>query len=295
MSETFTDDQWVELLKRIKDGRCTPFLGAGACYGTLPLGGDIAKQWAEDNEYPLADKHDLAKVSQFVAVEKDDAMSPKEQILRDLFKGEPSPDFDNIDEPHAVLADLPLPVYLTTNYDGFMLDALIHKKKAAKREICRWNSYIKDLPMPLDSDFDPSPASPLVFHLHGHRDTVESLVLTEDDYLDFLVNVSKDGKIIPYRIQKAMAGSSLLFVGYSLADWNFRILFRGLVNTMESSLRRASITVQLPPGNDKASQEQAQNYLDKYFNGYKMKVYWGKASDFVGELRSRWQEFSKGE
>jgi hypothetical protein len=109
------------------------------------------------------------------------------------------------------------------------------------------------------------------------------------------VNVSKDGKIIPYRIQKAMAGSSLLFVGYSLADWNFRILFRGLVNTMESSLRRASITVQLPPGNDKASQEQAQNYLDKYFNGYKMKVYWGKASDFVGELRSRWQEFSKGE
>jgi len=25
-----------------------------------------------------------------------------------------------------------------------------------------------------------------------------------------------------------------------------------------------------------------------------MKVYWGKATDFVGELRSRWQEFSKG-
>ena len=35
-----------------------------------------------------------------------------------------SPDFRAPSEPHAVLADLPLPIYMTTNYDDFMVKAL---------------------------------------------------------------------------------------------------------------------------------------------------------------------------
>ena len=56
VSEHITDREWERLLARIHDGKCTPFLGAGACVGTLPLGGDVARRWAADEAYPLEDE-----------------------------------------------------------------------------------------------------------------------------------------------------------------------------------------------------------------------------------------------
>ena len=43
-------------------------------------------------------------------------------------------------------------------------------------------------------------------------------MLTEDDYLDFFVRVSRDPSLNPPRIQRAIGGMSLLFIGYSLND-----------------------------------------------------------------------------
>ncbi len=70
---------WNLLLSRIESGNCTPFLGAGAAAGTLPLGGDIAQRWADEYGYPLPDGGDLARVAQFIAVH-DDPMAPKERV-----------------------------------------------------------------------------------------------------------------------------------------------------------------------------------------------------------------------
>jgi hypothetical protein len=288
MPNTLQDRDWDLLIRRIKDGKCTPFLGAGACFGTLPLGGDVAREWALKYSYPLESSSDLARVAQFLAVQYD-SMFPKEEILTRL-RGVAPPSFREPDEPHGVLADLPLPVYMTTNYDDFMVQALKGRNRDPKRELCKWNRYVKDHPSVFDrgSGFEPTVASPVVFHLHGHNEVPESLVLTQDDYLDFLVNISRDVALLPPRIQKAMAGTSLLFIGYSLEDWSFRVLFRGLVSATESSLRRISVTVQLPP----AGSEAMQHYLDAYFENMDMRVFWGTAREFSVELRRRWSAFS---
>ena len=37
MPNTLSEEDWEILLRRIDKGKCTPFLGAGACYGVLPL------------------------------------------------------------------------------------------------------------------------------------------------------------------------------------------------------------------------------------------------------------------
>jgi hypothetical protein len=210
-------------------------------------------------------------------------MAPKELLCAEL-KKYPLPDFGRPDEPHAALAELPLSVFITTNYDDIMFEALRSKGKDPRREICRWNvsPALADIPRVLDPGFVPAEANPVVFHLHGHFDVPDSLVLTEDDYLDFLVSVSRDDGLLPHQIQKALAGASLIFVGYRLADWDFRVLHRGLVMAGEQSLRRLSINVQLPP-DDEASRE----YLEKYFDAMKVHVYWGKASEFATELRER--------
>jgi hypothetical protein len=81
-------------------------------------------------------------------------------------------------------------------------------------------------------------------------------------------------------------------VGYSLSDWNFRVLFRSVVSYLEISTRRVHISVQLSPLKNKASDEQkrsAEQYLNSYFSKLDIRVYWGDARDFARELREHWE------
>lgn len=285
------EQDWRILLRAIERGKCTPFLGAGACHGFVPLGGEIAREWAVIHGYPLDDDRDLAKVAQFVATEYD-SVFPKDEIMQRL-KNLTPPDFSQSDEPHGLLADLPLPVYITTNYDDFMIQALRGRSRDPKREVCRWNRMLQTGPSLFETGYEPTVANPVVFHLHGCSELSESLVLTEDDYLDFLVNVWKD-KLIPSRIERSLAGASLLFLGYRLADWDFRVLFHSLVTYMDRSLQRSHISVQIVPVEENATAEQkarVQRYLDRYFDRLSIRVYWGSCRQFVADLRKRWSAY----
>ena len=292
------ESDWETLLTRIKSGRCTPFLGAAVNFGFLPLGGEIATEWADSLQYPLDSRKDLAKVSQFLAVQTD-ATRPKEWMLRKLATLRKEFDFDDVDEPLNVLAKLPLPVYLTTNYDDLLTQAIDHHGRAAGRsaqfEICRWNRSLASRPTLFrrGSRFTASPQTPVVYHLHGHRSVLDSLVITEDDYLDYLVNMSRDATFLPPRIQEAITGSSILFVGYSLADINFRVLFRGLLGNLEAALGKLSVAVQFQD-DAHVDKKKAEEYVTKYFGkmrGLELRVYWGSAKSFAHELWERWKKF----
>ena len=305
MANTLEDKEWKkqdweDILLPIKYGKCTPFIGAGACVPTLPVGSKIAQEWALEFDYPLKDCEELPRVAQFVAVERNNAMRPKFEIKQRFEKVEP-PDFSDPNEPHGLLADLPLPVYITTNYDDFMVKALRNRNRDPEQELCRWNSVLKDRSSIFDKEtgFDPTNQHPVVFHLHGHIKVPESLVLTEDDYVDFLVNISKDeGRLIPTRIQRAFRETSLLFLGYQLADSNFRVLFRRLVGYLDKSVSQNHVSVQLVPVGDEVSDEEKAKvrcYLDRYFGEHKVKVYWGTCREFVAKLRKQWEASNHGE
>ena len=300
MINNIDEKDWDTLLGRIKAGKCTPILGAGACYDFLPLGSDIAKDWAKEHKYPFKDSYkDLTRVAQFLAVERD-GMYPKEQIVeifRKKFQESNQPNYEEVDEPHGLLADFRLPIYITTNYDSFMIQALKSRKCEPKQELCRWNSLIKKKSSVFDDHkYSPSRDCPVVFHLHGYLEVPESLVLTEEDYLDFLVNISKNFKIIPSTIQASLASTSLLFIGYKLADIDFRVLLKGIIGNLESNLSRSHISVQLIPLEEPISREEkdkAEDYLNRYFKQLNIKVYWGTSREFTKELRNRWEKFKR--
>lgn len=292
MDTGLTERDWNLLLKRIADGKCTPFIGAAVNQAYLPNRRALASGWAGEFGYPL-DNGDLARVAQYLAVEYDPYF-PKEEMQKHIGTAV-TPDYTSAGQPHTILADLQLPIYITTNYDSFMMDALKQRKKEPRREFCRWNPYLlRSHPSILETGYQPSAANPLVYHLLGHADAPESLVLTEDDYLDFLVNISSNTYRVPARIQQALSDSSLLFIGYRPGDWDFRVLFRGLVAAAEGGLRRISVTVQMPLLPDDAgapAQAKAQRYLSKYMGlaDQQMRVYWGTAEQFVAELHRRQQ------
>jgi hypothetical protein len=296
MPETLSDTDWDMLVDRIKKGQCTPFVGSGASYPNIPTARQIAEKWAGDVGFPFDDCSDLAKVAQFISV-RSDPIRPKEMFIEQYRTAAP-PDFNDLYEPHRVLADLPLPVYITTNYDDFLFRALGRTQigpdrfKNPQRELCKWNQQITPGKTRLGKrqPLEASSEAPIIFHLHGAMDQAESMVLTEDDYLDFLIKIGKDETLLPRRIEQAFTSTSLLFVGYSLNDWNFRVLFRSIVSYLELSTRRAHVSVQLSPLSEKATNENrksAEDYLNRYFDNLKIRVYWGDARNFARELRER--------
>jgi hypothetical protein len=288
------EQEWVTLLRRVQQGKVTPFLGAGVNGDVLPLGSAIARTWAKENAYPFADDTDLARVAQFLAISRPDPMDPKDELLNRWFR---APALSACPKLLTILASLPLPIYITTNYDGLMTKALSLCGKEPLREFCHWNNYLRQQHNTSIWDqqpgFRPSTSQPIVFHLHGTDTVNESLVLTEDDYIDFLVNISRDGELIPRYVQASMTGSSLLFIGYRLADVTFRVIFRGLVGSMEPGLRKISVAVQLEPEGSAEARRQEQEYLAKYFGNISVRLYWGTAEAFADELQHRWSDFTR--
>jgi hypothetical protein len=240
----------------------------------------------------MADTSDLARVALYLAVAYD-PFYPKEQ-LQTIYEAADPPDFEAPGQPHAILAGLNLPIYITTAYDDFMFQALQQRQKEPVRELSRWNSQLlRNQPSVLETGYRPSAVRPLVYHLHGHAETPGSMVLTEDDYLDFLVNISRPEYELPPAIQQAMAGASLLLIGFRPFGWDFRVLYRGLVTVAESHLRRISVTVQMPQLPDGAAEELLENvqrYLGDYFgiSDRRIRVFWGNPEQFMTELHQRW-------
>lgn len=298
MIKKFDEKIWEQTIYLIKKKKCTPFIGAGASADALPLASVLAAGMAAKYNYPFDDRGNLARVTQYAAVSEQNVPILKDQLVDAMFGGVQTPDFYARDQPHAMLAELELPIYITTNYDDFMFQALEERGREPQRVICPW--YIKD---PVEAQqansffserggYDPKSSRPIVYHLHGHYSTPESLVVTEDDYIDFLVRFSGDPLLVPPKIKEALRSHMLLFVGYSLADWTFRVIFSGLRYTRSSYAQQSHVSVQLPPlPNDALDQRPAriQDYLENYFGDQNISICWKAARDFSAELRLRWE------
>lgn len=198
MPNILEEKDWDHLLRKIKDEKCTPFLGSGACSEKISVSFKIANEWAREYEYPMEDSDDLTRVAQFVAVTTEDKMFPKDEICKkitELLEDVTPTYFETPYEIHGVLASLPLPVYISTTYDDLMERALKSRNKEPIQEICQWNDFLMKR-KPTSPIFEPIPEKLLVYHLNGCYEIPESLVLTENDYLDFLVAISKEQDLL---------------------------------------------------------------------------------------------------
>jgi hypothetical protein len=188
--------------------------------------------------------------------------------------------------PLLLLADFRLPIYITTSYHG-LLECALEKAGAKPRvEICAWNERLRSLRSVFeDGSYEPSSEEPLVYHLYGLDSNPDSLVLTEDDHLDFLVAISRESRTIPDRVRGALANSSLLLLGYRLRDWDFRVLFRGLIKPSANQLRPKSVAIQLEEN------EIERRFLENYLaQEAQFEVFWRDTPTFIRDLWQGWKE-----
>lgn len=194
------------------------------------------------------------------------------------------PRFDRgAEDPLLLLANLPLSIYLTTSPFTFIEEALRQAGKTPRTELCRWRPELNkeasvfDAVGPGGVAYAPRPNAPLVYHLFGVDAQPESLILTEDDHLDFLAAVSqgrgKDQGVDPVHdvIKGALQSSALLLLGFSLDTWAFRVLYRGLIKPMPpAATYERYCCVQLTPN------ELEKLYLEDYLRKDARfdRVYW---------------------
>ena len=118
----------------------------------------------------------------------------------------------------------------------------------------------------------------VVYKMHGSIDLDnterDSYVITEDDYIDFLTRMTGQGaRVIPSFVAKHMAQRNLLFLGYSLRDWNLRVL----LNQIER-LSHRSITSWAIQYNPSMMEEQ-------FWDKRSVEIFNLKVDEFVEVLR----------
>jgi hypothetical protein len=92
------------------------------------------------------------------------------------------------------------------------------------------------------------PETAVLYKMHGciSQPEEQGLVITEEDYINFLANamsgISK--KAILTYARGALTLSTILFIGYSLSDWNFRVIFKATVESQLDKKDTKSYAVQ---------------------------------------------------
>ena len=240
---------------RLKAGKVVPFLGAGASFvgrrdvatwqspkdRFLPSGKELANFLALEAEFPSdlsSDREDLSKVSSYYA-DIAGRCSLRER-LHEVF----CQDYRGGDL-HRLLAEVPCPMLIVvTNYDTLVEDAFLAKQKpfdlviypSDRKEIAGsviWQQHGHEAPQemaPNELDIDLENTT-VIFKMHGsifqEGADSDNYVITEEDYVEFLSRMTMR-QAIPHLFYPFFRQRSFLFLGYSLRDWNLRVVLKNL-------------------------------------------------------------------
>jgi SIR2-like domain/TIR domain len=307
-------DYWDNLLIAIAEKKCIPFIGERGIDifnqeddAAFITNQELAEEWAKKYSYPMEDIHNLSKVAQYLEINRGSEFP--QTTIRNKLRQVRSPDFTNkyINCLHAVLASFKLPIYITTNYDLFMEEALKSINIIPVSECCKWNdklikaSEIGSMPTEFGkktrNKYKPTSTKPLIYHFHGSINYPPSLVLTEGNYFEFVINMNNrddEKDMLPTILRKELPNSSLLFLGYDLDDLNFRSIFQGALSFLKTigKSQNSIAVIQIPQVEDEIRKQRIVNYLKEYTqNLFDLVIYWGTLEEFVKELKRRWEEF----
>ena len=265
------DAHYALVVKAIAEGRVVPFLGAGAglcgrpAQSTfkpgrcLPTGAELTDYLAEN--YPKGEPRDLLRVAQFVYVME--GSGPLYDRLHHVFDANYP-----VTDLHALLASIPgrlagkgYPsphlLVMTTNYDD-----LLERAFASAGEPYDLLWYVADgdnrgkfrhrrpdgTTVVIDTPNEYSALSlqdrSVVLKIHGAVNRAnpedDSYVIAEDHYIDYLTRTDIAG-LIPVTLAAKIRKSHFLFMGYSLADWNMRVILQRIWGAQQLTYRSWAI------------------------------------------------------
>jgi len=307
-------EKWRSICNSVRKGRFIPVLGPELGEDLFGGTSELANRLAEKHAFPLAsyERLDLAKVTQFISTNQDRSYASEavqDQFLQQLteplnggansnMQKAPSALLDlaiqrcisDGEHPYRILSDLPASIYLNASYVPLLFRSLKGVGKNPEAIVASWRGV--DVPkQPQPKNAIPAAETPWVYHVFGLFGRPDTMVLTEDDFFDYLIATSRLDLLLPTLVGRLMQ-SSLLFLGFRLDDWRFRVLFRMIVTRQgtETMKELSHVGVQVNPDEQNfADVERTRRYIESYFHGGmsapEISIYWGSSADFLRQLR----------
>jgi len=184
---------------------------------------------------------------------------------------------------HRILAELPFSLVLTTCHDGLIRQAMVDAVKSPTCERYHLRGDRRDNP---EFGAPPGPEAPLVYHLFGESGDRESLVLSQNDLLDFLIALVSENPPLPNRLVGLLKreGMSFLFVGFGIGDWQLRVLLKTLLRKLDLKTKGNAVAAEQLRGLAPSEREDTVMY---YQRGARVEVEDGDVEVFLEELRKR--------
>jgi SIR2-like domain len=276
---------------------------------TLPSATALGTYLAERFPYPGPER-ELLRVAQYAATML--GTRKLNQVLHEIFDAdfEPTP-------LHTFLAQLPTllsgapsaerpatftryQLIVTTNYDdtlerafvaaGEPFDLISYKASDSKYQRRRGSFYhwpSGNDPRPIEDGNSYGDISlqtrTVILKVHGlvvrapHQVGLESFVITEDHYIDYLAHASLP-RLLPVQVLERLTNSNLLFLGYALKDWNLRVILQGIWSERDFDI--PSWAVQIAP----------DGFDEEFWSNKDVKIFDADLADYVEQLDPRLRE-----
>jgi hypothetical protein len=251
-------DHLADLTKTMLEGRVVPVLGSEVA--------DLAEELAHRFQYPETDGG-LARIAQYVAIMK--GSGPLYDELHALLAVDVPPT-----AVHTFFASLPpllrqrgVPhqLIVTTSYDaalerafddaGESFDVVSYLASGPNRgKFCHLrpngDGNVIDLPNMYVTELSLDERT-VILKLHGQVERGderrwESFVVTEDDYIDYLAQTDI-ANAVPASLAARLRRSHFLFIGYTMADWNLRVVLNRLWGDQPLSYRSWAVQAEAMP------------------------------------------------
>lgn len=190
---------------------------------------------------------------------------------------------------HANLAALPFYLIINATPDRLIVEAL--KERQQKKYVVDYYNFRRVTKDKADGRREEvteegTPDRPLVYYLYGSVEEPESLVLSENDLLDFLVAIIKNEPPLHNNIKSEFGDERkcFLFLGFGFRNWYLRILLHVLQGD-----KRVSPSFALEPfaaPDDPAFRRAKIFFKDEY----RLHIYSEDLEAFARELKQRYQQ-----
>jgi hypothetical protein len=279
------EDDWKTIIHTISRKNCILMLGPEASPGkvnenghTKPLTGILANELAEKIKAKIEarkiDPDDLLQVAHYYCMEegRNGLEAKVERFYEEHLQL--TGDF------HKDLAALPFYFTVTSCPDRMFYNAL---RETGREPVSRgYNFRGAASEMVTMGSID----APLLFNLYGCIDEPESLVLTENDLLDFLIAVVSGNPPLPKNVVSELHDSnkSFLFLGFGFKQWYLRVL----LHVLKGDKKQAhSFALEEFPQGEKEFQRTILFFQE---GDCKIHIYNKELKSFVKELRERYEK-----
>lgn len=258
------DDTLQYIADKIAEHQCILFLGAAVhspspdgypCVYPRekcpPTGRALSELLADKSDFTDQDRTNLQRVSQYFESKRKSRYVLVEEIGKAINVGrEPSPIL-------RALARLEFPIVITTNYDHLYEMALDEKARqenpAAKPgesfDTCIYNPNNTGKAKTKDCSSTPDPKRPYLLKMHGDVKEPQSIVVTDEDYIQFVLRMSDKHPYHPVgkNVLTHLIRWPTLFIGYRLTDYNLRLLFKTLRWHLDAAQIPPTYAIDLKP------------------------------------------------